>query len=185
MVPSVLIILANGFEEIEAITPIDILRRSGAKVTVAGLDNLTIVASHNLTVTCDALLSDCKATYDCVVIPGGSVGSKNLASSFLVLEKCIKTAEKGLVASICAATAVVLGKTGLLENHTVTGYPGTEKECPGLVFSPKRVVSDGNLVTAQGAGVAMEFSLAIVEKLFSKATAGKLANQVLFQGVLG
>ncbi|AEV31008.1 DJ-1 family protein [Sphaerochaeta pleomorpha str. Grapes] len=183
MVPSVLVILANGFEEIEAITPIDMLRRSGANVTVAGLDNLTIIGSHKLEVTCDALLSDCKQTYDCVVCPGGSLGSKNLASSFLVLEKCIQTAEKGVVASICAATAVVLGKTGLLDNHTVTGYPGTEKECPGLVFSSEKVVTDRNLVTAQGAGCAMEFSLAIIAKLFDSVTAGKLSRQVLFQGV--
>ncbi|WP_320130329.1 DJ-1 family glyoxalase III [uncultured Sphaerochaeta sp.] len=179
MVPSVLVILANGFEEIEAITPIDMLRRSGANVMVAGLDNLEILGSHGIRVTCDALLSDCNQGYDCVVCPGGSVGSKNLAASYAVLEKCIKTAQTGIVASICAATAVVLGRTGLLESHTVTGYPGSEKECPGLVLSKERVVTDGNLITAQGAGCALEFALAIITRLFDQKTADKLSKQVI------
>jgi 4-methyl-5(b-hydroxyethyl)-thiazole monophosphate biosynthesis len=181
MVPSVLVVLADGFEEIEAITPMDLLRRSGAEVTVAGLGKTTIVGSHKLAVSCDAEFSDCKdRSYDCIVCPGGTVGSKNLASSFDLLETCIKAAGNGkVVASICAATAVVLGKTGLLDGHEVTGYPGTEKQCPGLALSPKRVVTDGNIITAQAAGCAMEFSLAIVEKLFDAETARKLSEQVI------
>ena len=181
MVPSVLVLLAEGFEEIEAITPIDLLRRGGAKVTVASVgETLAIHGSHGVVVMTDALLSDCTDDYDCVVCPGGGMGSKNLAASFDVLQACIKTAQNGVVAAICAAPAVVLGKTGLLTNKRVTGYPGSEKECEDLVFENEKVITDGFLITAQAAGSAMEFALAIIARLFDENTAKKIAEQVVF-----
>ncbi len=182
MAPSVLVILAQGFEEVEAITPIDLLRRSGARVTVAGLGDRMVQGSHALVVQADALLSDCmQKTYDCVVLPGGSKGAENLASSFEVLEMVIKCAQKGVVAAICAATAVVLGKTGLLDGKQVTGYPGTEAVCPGLILQPKKVVVDHNLITGQGPGAAMDFSLGIISTLFDATTADKIAQQIIYQ----
>ncbi|MGE4583842.1 MAG: DJ-1 family glyoxalase III [Sphaerochaeta sp.] len=182
MVPSVLVILAQGFEEVEAITPIDLLRRSGAHVTVAGLDALMVKGSHGLEIGCDALLADCrKASYDCVVLPGGGQGSQNLAASFEVLEMAIKTAQSGVVAAICAAPAIVLGKTGLLDGKKVTGYPGTEQHCPGLHLRKDKVIIDGNLITAQAAGSAMRFALAIIATLFDESTAEKIADQVKYE----
>ncbi|MGE4464287.1 DJ-1 family glyoxalase III [Sphaerochaeta sp.] len=181
MVPSVLVILADGFEEIEAICAIDLLRRSGAKVTVAGLDALEVRGSHALVVHADTLLSDCSdQEYDCVVLPGGGKGSEHLAASFAVLETVIRTAQQGVVAAICAAPAVVLGKTGLLDGKRVTGYPGTESCCPDLKLSDEKVVTDGNLITAQAAGSALDFALAIIAKLFDKETADKIAQQVKY-----
>lgn len=181
MVKSVLVMLAEGFEEIEAITPIDLLRRSGANVTVASVgDELDVVGSHDLVVRADILIADCTDNYDCVLCPGGGLGSKNLAASFDVLQACIKTAQHGVVAAICAAPAVVLGKTGLLTNHRVTGYPGSEKECEGLVLENEKVITDGYLITAQAAGSAMEFALAIIARLFDERTAKKIAEQVVF-----
>ncbi|MDT4762822.1 DJ-1 family glyoxalase III [Sphaerochaeta sp. PS] len=178
MVPSVLVILAEGFEEIEAITPIDLIRRSGAKVTVAGLGSLTVHGSHGIGVVCDKLFSDCLDEYDCVVLPGGSEGARNLASSFAVLELCIRTSQKGTVAAICAAPALVLGKTGLLDGKRVTGFPGTEIE--GLSLQDSKVITDGFLITAQAAGSAVDFSLAIIAKLFDAKTAEKIAAQIRF-----
>lgn len=181
MVPSVLVILADGFEEIEAVTPIDMLRRSGAKVTVAGLEDLLVKGSHGLVVGCDRLLAECMdETYDCVVLPGGGRGAQNLAASFTVLEAVIKTAQKGLVAAICASPAVVLGKTGLLDGKRVTGYPSTEEYCPPLKLEHEKVITDGNLVTGQSAGSAMPFSLAIIAALFDQQTADKIAQQVIY-----
>jgi 4-methyl-5(b-hydroxyethyl)-thiazole monophosphate biosynthesis len=181
MVPSVLVILADGFEEIEALCPIDLLRRSGAKVTVSGLDALEVRGSHAVVVKADALLCDCSnQTYDCVVLPGGGKGSELLASSFAVLEAVIKTAQKGVVAAICAAPAVVLGKTGLLDGKRVTGYPGTESCCPSLKLMDEKVITDGNLITAQAAGSAIAFALAIIAKLFDQETADKIAQQVKY-----
>lgn len=178
MVPSVLVVLAEGFEEIEAITPIDLLRRSGAKVTVAGLSGITIHGAHGIGVVCDKLLSDCTEEYDALVLPGGGEGSKNLASSFAVLELAIKVSQKGVVAAICAAPAVVLGKTGLLEGRRITGFPGSEIE--GLVFEDEQVVTDGPIITAQAAGSAVAFSLAIIAKIFDEETAKKIGSQIYY-----
>ena len=178
MVPSVLVILAEGFEEVEAITPIDLIRRSGAKVTVAGLSGLTVHGAHGIGVVCDTLLTECTEAYDALVLPGGGEGSANLASSFAVLELAIKTSANGVVAAICAAPAVVLGKTGLLDGKRVTGFPGSE--CEGLILENEKVITDGNLITAQAAGSAVEFSLAIITKIFDAATAQKIRKQIYY-----
>ncbi len=178
MVPSVLVILAEGFEEVEAITPIDLLRRSGAKVTVAGLSSLTVHGSHGIAMVCDRLLSECGEAYDALILPGGGEGSKNLASSFAVLELAIKISQKGVVAAICAAPSVVLGKTGLLDGRRVTGFPGSGFE--GLVLEDEKVIVDGPLITAQAAGSAVEFSLAIIAKLFDADTAKKIRKQIYY-----
>ena len=178
MVPSVLVILAEGFEEVEAITPIDLLRRSGAKVIVAGLSSLTVHGAHGIGVVCDKQLDECTEEYDALVLPGGGEGSKNLASSFAVLELAIKTSQKGIVAAICAAPAVVLGKTGLLDGKRVTGFPGSGFE--GLVLENEKVLTDGNLITAQAAGSAVEFSLAIIAKIFDEKTAKKIGKQIYY-----
>jgi len=178
MVPSVLVILAEGFEEIEAITPIDLLRRSGAKVTVAGLSSLTVHGSHGIGVVCDRQLNECHEEYDVLVLPGGGEGSTNLASSFAVLELAIRTSQKGVVAAICAAPSVVLGKTGLLDGKRVTGFPGSGFE--GLVLENEKVLTDGSLITAQAAGSAVEFSLAIIAKIFDEKTAKKIGKQIYY-----
>lgn len=178
MVPSVLVVLAEGFEEIEAITPIDLLRRSGAKVTVAGLSSLTIQGAHGIGVVCDKLFSECKEEYDALVLPGGGEGSKNLASSFAVLELAIKTSQTGVVAAICAAPSVVLGKTGLLEGRRVTGFPGSGFDF--LVLEDEKVLTDGPFITAQAAGSAVEFSLAIIAKIFDEKTAKKISKQIYY-----
>ena len=178
MVPSVLVILAEGFEEVEAITPIDLLRRSGAKVTVAGLSGRTVHGAHGIAVVCDKLFSECDTQYDALVLPGGGEGSQNLASSFSVLELAIKTSQTGVVAAICAAPSVVLGKTGLLEGKRVTGFPGSEFDT--LVLENEKVITDGYLITAQAAGSAVEFSLAIIAKLFDAETAKKIGKQIYY-----
>lgn len=178
MVPSVLVILAEGFEEVEAITPIDLIRRSGAKVTVAGLSGLTVHGAHGIGVVCDKVLNECNEEYDALILPGGGEGSMNLASSFAVLELAIKISEKGVVAAICASPAVVLGKTGLLDGKRVTGFPGSEFE--GLVLENEKVITDGNLITAQAAGSAIDFSLAIISKIFDAETAQKIRKQIYY-----
>lgn len=183
MVPSVLVILAEGFEEVEAVTPIDLLRRSGANVTVASLDTLAVKGSHGIVVHADTTLSACKKKpFDCIVLPGGGQGAKNLAASYEVLEKVIETAQSGVVGAICAAPAVVLGKTGLLDGKRVTGYPGSEADCPGLVLENESFIIDGSLVTGQGPGAAMPFSLALIGVLFDQHTKETIAEQLQYKG---
>ncbi|MGE4453954.1 MAG: DJ-1 family glyoxalase III [Sphaerochaeta sp.] len=183
MIPSVLVLLAEGFEEVEAITPIDLLRRSGAKVTVASLDTLAVKGSHGIVIHADTTLEACKdKTFTAVVLPGGGQGAKNLAASFPVLEKVIETSQHGIVGAICAAPAVVLGKTGLLDGKRVTGYPGTESCCPSLKLEDEPCIVDGSLVTGQGPGAAMAFSLALIGLLFDEKTKDAIAGQLYYKG---
>ncbi len=162
----VLVCLAQGFEETEAILPIDILRRSGMEVDVAGVDSLEIVGSHNIKIVCDLEISDANEVYDVIVLPGGMPGSTNLANSFEVIKRIINTSQKGFVCALCAAPAIVLANTGLLDERKATCYPSMEKVAPSINFThKKRCIVDTRIITAQGAGVAEEFALAIVKEV--------------------
>lgn len=177
---SVLVLLAQGFEEIEAITPIDLLRRAGAKVTVATLKEDRATGAHGITIVSDTTLEKLgDQLFDCVVLPGGGEGAENLAASAAVLKKVIQVAQEGVVAAICAAPAVVLGKTGLLEGKKVTGYPTTEELVEELVFEEEAVVVDGDLITAKGPAFAVDFALAIIAKLFGNKKEQAIRAEIL------
>lgn len=182
MAKKVLVILAEGFEEIEALTPVDLLRRAGALVTIAGLNSLTVKGSHSINVNCDITIHEASLdAYDAVIIPGGMPGSTNLAASDEVTSRVLNTFSKGaLVAAICAAPAVVLGPLGVLEGKNAVCYPGFEKYSPESNFINKQVCRDGNLITARGAGCAFEFGLEIVSYLYDRDTADKLALSTMF-----
>ncbi len=176
----VLVVLADGFEEIEALTPIDLLRRSNAEVVVAGVDHDIVTGGHNIKVVCDALISDVGVDFDAIIIPGGGLGARNLSESWEVHEKMLMLVNKGaLLASICASPAVVLGPAGLLNGHKAVCYPGAEENTPDFKFSDERVCVDGNLITAQGAGCAVEFSLAIIEHLYDQDTKNKIQKAII------
>lgn len=177
---SVLVLLAQGFEEIEAVTPIDLLRRAGAKVTVATLKEDRATGAHGITIVSDTTLEKLgDQLFDCVVLPGGGEGAENLAASAAVLKKVIQVAQEGVVAAICAAPAVVLGKTGLLEGKKVTGYPTTEELVEELVFEEEAVVVDGDLITAKGPAFAVDFALAIIAKLFGNEKEQAIRAEIL------
>ncbi|HHU89316.1 MAG: DJ-1 family glyoxalase III [Sphaerochaetaceae bacterium] len=178
----VLVPLANGFEEIEAITPIDIFRRAGWDVVVAGVGGLEIEGAHGIKVCCDTLIDEVGVDFKAIVLPGGGLGSKNLAESWAINEKMLLIANSGgLIAAICAAPAVVLGPAGLLEGRKAVCYPGVEEYVPNFEFSDERVCVDGNLITARAAGCAVEFALAIVTKLASKQLSDEIAKAILFK----
>jgi len=180
MMKNAFVFLADGFEEIEAITPIDILRRAGVSVTVVAVKGNEAVSAHALRVVCDAGIGDIagKPLPDLVVLPGGGTGSKNLAAS-AVLQKIVRAmmAENRLVGAICAAPAVVLGGWGLLAGKKYTCFPG---EGARLADKPidQRVVVDGNLITSKAAGSAEEFSLALVTALCGDAGAKDIASKM-------
>ncbi len=176
----ILVTLAEGFEEIEALTPVDILRRAGAEVVMAGIDGEVITGGHGIQVVADAKIEDVDTDFDAIILPGGGLGAKNLSESWLTHEKMLLLVNKGaLLASICASPAVVLGPAGLLNGHKAVCYPGSEANAPDFTFSDMRVCVDGNLITAQGAGVAVEFALAIVEHLWDKDTRDNLSASIL------
>ena len=174
--------MANGFEEIEAITPIDLLRRADIEVVLVSVGtSLEVVGSHNVRLLCDVLLSDFVADgFDAFVLPGGP-GHKLLAQNENVLQLMISAHEKNhLVAAICAAPSI-LGALGILHNKRACCFTGFEDKlsCKEVVMH-EPVVTDGNVITARGAGAAFVFGLAIVAYFFGKEKADKLAGQTIF-----
>jgi 4-methyl-5(b-hydroxyethyl)-thiazole monophosphate biosynthesis len=176
-----LIILADGFEEIEAVTPIDILRRADVEVIVAGLDKLSVTGARGVTVQADVLLADFAGRVDAVILPGGMPGAANLAASAVVKSILMETAAKnGLIAAICAAPAVILASMGLLKGRQATCYPGMEEYFPADVrYTGQSVTVDGKIITAAGVGAALKFSLVLAEMLVGKEVAGRVGIDIL------
>ncbi|MBQ9914733.1 MAG: DJ-1/PfpI family protein [Clostridia bacterium] len=163
----VYVFLAEGFEEIEAIATIDILRRCGLSVqTVSITDEKNVCGSHGIPVTADALLAEIDpGSGKAFVLPGGLPGSDNLQNC-KPLEKILKTESRNgkIIAAICAAPKV-LGAFDLLEGRLATCYPGFEEELIGAEFVPDRAVLDGNIITSRGAGTASDFAFLIAKTL--------------------
>jgi 4-methyl-5(b-hydroxyethyl)-thiazole monophosphate biosynthesis len=178
----VVFFLANGFEELEAIAPIDILRRGGVKVVTAGVGGKVITGSHGIPVTCDITAEELDyEDINGVVLPGGMPGTKNLAASPIVadvLNYCYKNRIK--IGAICAAPSV-LGGLGLLDGARVTCFPGYEDTLKGASVSSEYVVRQGNFITAKGAGVAAEFGLTLLAAFRGMKTAEKIRAEMQFK----
>lgn len=162
----VLVPLAQGCEEIEAVTLIDLLRRAGIEVTTAGLTPGIVKASRGVQlvpdVTLDIALQD---AYDMVVLPGGMPGAANLKADPRILRLLKDMAAAGkYTAAICAAP-MALAEAGVLDGRQATSYPGFLDDLPGVVVSTAAVVQDGKVLTSRGPGTAMDFALALVETL--------------------
>lgn len=176
----VLVFLANGFEETEAIAPIDILRRNGQKVVTVGIGEEVITGSHGVTVATDATelelaLSD---EIDMIVLPGGMPGTLNLEKSKAVQDTIDYCAKNGkYIGAICAAPSII-GKKGLLKSRKATCFPGFEEFLEGADFTGGPVEQDGNFITARGAGVAVEFGLKLVEVLSGKPASDKIRESM-------
>jgi len=170
------VFLADGFEEIEALAPVDILRRAGVEVRTVGVGGTLVTGSHGIAVRCDlgtdgAALSDALSG---VVLPGGLPGTRNLEASVAVSACVDFCAARGkLVAAICAAPSI-LGHKGLLKNKKATCAPGFTAELHGADVTGEPVCRDGNIITARGAGVSVEFGLELVAYLKDRDTAEKL-----------
>lgn len=165
----VVLFLAEGFEEVEAITPADFLRRAGVDLTIAGVTGKTVTGAQGIKIECDVEVSGLTGDFDCVVIPGGMPGAANIAKDGDTVKIIEAALERGaMVGAICAAPAVVLGSNGLIKGKKFTCYPGFETTFQGSVFSDERVVIDGNLITSRGPGTAAEFSEALIEYLCGK-----------------
>jgi 4-methyl-5(b-hydroxyethyl)-thiazole monophosphate biosynthesis len=172
----VLVILAEGFEEIEAVTPIDVLRRAGAEVTVAGLTAESVLGSRGISIIPDARLDAvAHEDYDLVVLPGGMPGATNLkndATVKAVLKKAIEADRT--VGAICASPAVVLDSHGFLKNRRATCHPALASEMIEGTLTDDRVTVDGNIITSKGPGTAMEFALTLVAKLYGEEKAAEV-----------
>ena len=182
MSQTVLIPVANGTEDIEAVTLIDVLRRAGMAVTVASVGNAREVTCANGTrIVADSLHADVAGrSFDLIALPGGMPGAEHLRDTpALIAQLRAQDARGGLFAAICASPGVVLASHGLIGTRKATAYPGFEKLLPPGSFVAERVVRDGHLVTSRGPGTALEFALALVEAVGLGAQAEQLASGML------
>lgn len=176
------VFLADGFEETEAITPIDMLRRCGKEVFTVGVNGKTAMGAHNIPVVCDILMDEVKTDgTEMIILPGGMPGTKNLAASSRLAEIISFCADKNiLIGAICAAPSV-LGAMGLLEGRRAVCYPGYEDALKGAQVLNVPAVTDGNIITAAGAGAALEFSYELISALMGKDMAEKIAGSIIWK----
>ncbi len=177
MMKKVLIPLASGFEELEAVTVIDLLRRADIDVTVAGLDDGVITGSRGTRILPDSnLTSAADLDYDMIVLPGGLPGADNLNEDSRIHGLLQQMASSGrYIAAICAAPKV-LANAGLLDNKEMTSYPGSLSKVAveGMHNTGQAVVIDGKVITSRGPGTAMDFALQLIQLLVGE----KVRNQV-------
>ena len=174
--------MADGCEEIEGLTVVDIVRRAGIDITTISIsDKKEVAGAHGITFLADAKKDEVDfSALDGIVLPGGMPGTINLGADETV-DKVIREFAAGgkLVAAICAAPSV-LGQAGLLNGKHATSYPGFEPKLTGAVTSEDPVVQDGNVITSRGMGTAIAFALEIVSYFTDKKTADKLAESIIY-----
>ena len=181
MSKKVLVPIADGTEELEAVCIIDVLRRAGAFVTVASVDGLQITGSNGVKIVADKLISDCASdTYDLIALPGGMPGAERLRDS-KELELMLKRQQREgrLYAAICASPAVVLQHHGLIGLRKATCYPSFAKQFDNTDAVKSRVVVDDECITSQGPGTALEFAIKLVELLYNEQKAKEVALPML------
>ncbi len=181
--PRVALLLADGFEEVEAVAVIDVLRRAGIETVIAGLHAGPVASARKLQVLPDTVIDTVKAEdFDMLVLPGGQPGADNLNADPRVKELIKGFAQKGkLTGAICAAP-YVLANAGVLQGKRATSYPSYKDRLGGATYEEKTVVTDGNVLTSRGAGTALAFGLAIVERLINREKAQKIKEAMLISG---
>ena len=179
----VYVFLAEGFEEIEGLTVVDLLRRANLETEmVSVMEGRQIKGSHGIKVTADSMFSDVDfSDADLLVLPGGMPGTLNLGANKYVLQTIVDFHVKGkLVSAICAAPSV-FGQLGFLNGKAATCYPGFEDKLEGASVCAEKVVVDGNVTTAKGMGAAIDFSLKLIEQLLDKETADKISEGIIYR----
>ncbi len=178
----VAVLFVDGFEEIEAVTVVDVLRRARVQVTMVGVEGRVVTGSHGIAVHVDATLPDVVARglwFDGVVLPGGMPGAATLRDSPAVVEFLMVQHRRGAIAAAICAAPIVLGGAGLLAGKKATCYPGFEADLGGASLVTAPVVDAGDVVTSRGVGTALEFALALVERFTDVATARTLGEAML------
>ena len=179
----ILVLLAPGFEEIEAVTVIDLLRRAGIGVTTASITmERQVEGSHDIAILADAIFEDLETDkFDGIFLPGGQPGSNNLRENNKVLETLRSFDRKRKwVTAICAAPLVLL-EAGILTGHKVTSYPDEKGAFAGENYQDKMVVHDGHIITSRGVGTAVDLALRLVELLQNKDIRDQLAERILWK----
>lgn len=178
----VAIILAEGYEEVEAVAPIDVLRRAGIDVLIAGLSKEPVASARNVRIVPDVSIDELNPDeLDLVILPGGAGGVEKLKQDPRV-ENLIKKMQekKKLIGAICAAPTA-LAKFGTLEGKKATVYPALKDEIKPALYVDEKVVEDENVITSQGPGTALLFGLKLVERLLGKEKAKEIASRMLVE----
>lgn len=179
----VYVFLADGFEEIEGLTVVDLLRRAGAEVTTVSINGTkNVCGSHDIRLEADALFEETDFSEAAIlVLPGGMPGTKYLGAHRALTELLVKTNEAGGgIAAICAAPSV-LGDLGILKGKKAVCYPGFEERLTGAEVQTCSVVTDGNVTTSRGMGTAIAFGLELVKRLFGEEKAENLAKAIVYR----
>ena len=177
------VFLANGFEEIEALMTIDILRRAGLEVTTVAVgSSKTVEGAHGISVVADIHESELSlVSPEAIILPGGMPGTTNLEESAIVVGAIhLAMQSDALVCAICAAPSI-LGIMGYLKHKNATCFPGFEEYLDGATYKDERVVKDGRIITSKGMGCAADFGLAIVEALLGKDKADAIASSAFIR----
>lgn len=176
--------LAHGFEEVEALSAVDILRRADIDIkTVSITDSLQVTGAHGVQITCDLIFKDASMdNADWLILPGGMPGATNLYEFAPLRELLTRQAssKNGRIAAICASPAVVLGQMGLLKGEHATCYPGFEHLCKGAVMEDAAVIVSGKFVLGNGPANAMKWAIRIVSEELGEHAAIKVANGLLY-----
>ena len=179
----VYLFLGTGFEEVEAVTPCDLLRRAGVDVRLIGVDGSVVTGGHGITVQCDGSLEDVDLSQaEMVILPGGLGGVASIRASEKAMEIIRAAADVGIyVTAICAAPTI-LGQLGIADGHLATCYPGMEDEMGEAVMVPEtEAVQDGKLITGTSAGCAIPFALQLITALKGKEAADEVANKIVYR----
>lgn len=175
----VCILLADGFEEVEALTVSDVMRRAGVTCDLVSMKDEYVRSSHNVIIKSDKIF-EADMEYDMVVLPGGLPGATNLRDDERVIEYLKKqNCENKLIAAVCAAP-IVLGKAGLTNGKNITSYPGYEDELPGCKYCEDIVVVDGNIITSRGPATTMKFAYTLLEVLGFEEKAKSISEGMLY-----
>lgn len=181
----VYVMLAEGFEEIEALTVVDVLRRGEVFVEMVSItEDEMVTGGHGITVKADKTFSKVEDVVDCIVLPGGLLGTMNLKEKVELMEKIKKQYEEGrYVAAICAAPALILGELGLLQGKKATCYPQMEEHMKGAIYdNQSSAVQDGTIITACSMGGAIDFSLQILEALLGEEKSTQIRESLVIRG---
>lgn len=177
----VCVLLAEGFEEVEALTPVDLLRRCKVETKMVGVTGMQVTGSHGIQVQADLSMEQVDwSAVEMLVLPGGMPGTKNLYADRRVTDTVQRFYQEGkYIGAICAAPSIILGGMGLLKGRKATCYPGMEDGMTGAIPQKCTCVTDGKLITACGVGGALDFACALVVALCGKEQAEKVAASVV------
>lgn len=177
------IFLAEGFEEIEALTVVDLLRRAQIEITMVSIsDNMSVKGAHGIVVQADALFDQVNFDeMDALVLPGGMPGTRNLQAYEPLIKAIKKAASDGKIVSAICAAPLILGLNHLLEGKKASCYPGFEEDLLEAKVSYDTVSKDGNIITSRGMGTAIEFACELIGVLLDEETAKKMKETIIYQ----